>query len=114
MEKKEFLDLGSILDVVKNAHNQLNIPYIEVRQIFLINEELCDEFVGCCAYLNNELVSLDGDNYSLKDKYHKWETWEFDNETLVEKIDGSLIYKTKRGDVGLTVWFCDVDKKVFE
>lgn len=40
-----------------------------------------DCFIGCCKYINDELISLDGDTYSLKDQILKYEI--DDNELTV-------------------------------
>lgn len=43
-----------------------------------------DIFIGCCKYINGELISLDGDNYSLKDNILKYEIDEDDLTVWVE------------------------------
>lgn len=62
-----------LIDIIKENGNR-NIPYIEYRSVFEIEEQDYDLFVGLCEYKDNELISLDGDSYSLESEigYHEW------------------------------------------
>ena len=39
-----------------------------------------DTLFGYCHYIDGELIPDDGDSYSLKDKFYKYELTEYDNE----------------------------------
>ena len=54
-----------------------------------------DDFFGCCSYdsKNKVLSSLDGDSYSLDNKYAEYEEWTDNREHFVDK-----------GELVLTVW----------
>ncbi len=70
--------------------------FIEVRTIIsgIDNEDDMDILYGMCSYIDNKLETLDGDDYSLDDKYNKWELWTRKNDANEE-------------EKCLTVWFID-------
>lgn len=64
-------------DVIKNVNPQgpLVICYrtvVEVENFPSGAVEKIDFFAGICQYENGELLSLDGDNYSLDDEIYKY------------------------------------------
>lgn len=62
-----------LIDIIKKNGNR-NIPYIEYRSVIDLGEQDFDLFVGLCEYKDNELISLDGDSYSLESEisYYEW------------------------------------------
>ena len=52
----------------------LDKPYdiIECRCRWMENGGICDELFGFCKWDGENLISLDGDSYSLDDLYVKW------------------------------------------
>lgn len=78
----EGLPLRDILEKFGNR----DYEYIQFRCLWRCDGCDYDEYFGCCSYKNGELIPLDGDSYSLDDKYIRAEEGEFE------------------GGVGLTVW----------
>lgn len=62
-----------LIDIIKENGNK-DIPYIEYRDMIEVDGKEVDVFVGMCEYKDGELISLDGDNYSLESEigYHEW------------------------------------------
>lgn len=65
----------------------LNKPYeyITYRTIINIDGVPSDEFIGCCKYDGKNLISLDGDTYSLEDEIEKYKIR--DDELIVWEKD---------------------------
>lgn len=63
-------------EVIKQVEDSLqNMPYSKINIAYRqyvpeIVEK--DVFIGACDYENGELISLDGDNYSLEDEISDW------------------------------------------
>lgn len=55
----------TLYDIVKGK----DFPEIEVR---LYEPDGTDGLFGFCSYINGELISLDGDSYSLDEEIDKW------------------------------------------
>lgn len=61
---------GITLKEILSCYDNKNFETIECRCVWYDeNDEFFDELFGFCQYKNGELISLDGDSYSLDDLY---------------------------------------------
>lgn len=83
------MTLGNILNhYVKDGTD----VYIPITYRTIITSSGDDVFAGFCRYENGELISEDGDNYSLEDEIIKYEM------KLDNSINGTM-------QMHLTVWY---------
>ena len=83
------MTLGNILNhYVKNGTD----VYIPITYRTIIASDGTDVLAGFCRYENGELISEDGDNYSLEDEIIKYEM------KLDNNINGTM-------QMHLTVWY---------
>ena len=66
-----FCEEGKPLREIVEGKNYPTIMYREMLPIDLFEGE--DTLYGYCSYVDGELTSLDGDDYSLDDMIWKWE-----------------------------------------
>lgn len=80
------IKLKSILDY----YNNQDFDEIELRCKWKdLDGTDYDKLIGFCQYKNGELISLDGDDYSLNDLYVEWRI---------------VTFGKKNSKVGLIVW----------
>ncbi len=85
----------SLREIIEKLGNK-SYKFIECRCKWTDeNDKEHDDFFGCCSYdsENKALSSLDGDSYSLDNRYAEYEEWTDDGEDIAD--NGELI---------LTVW----------
>jgi len=83
------MTLGNILNhYVKDGAD----VYIPITYRTIITSDGTDVLAGFCRYENGELISEDGDNYSLEDEIIKYEM------KLDNSINGTM-------QMHLTVWY---------
>lgn len=68
------MTLGDVLQEYDNR----DFTIIEYRVIISIDSDDVDGIAGFCSYLNNELITLDNDTYSLDDEIVKHELYKDD------------------------------------
>lgn len=67
-------DTGMTLREIINEIGNPDYIEIEVRCKYSIGYDMEeDDFIGMCEYKNGELISRDGDSYSLGDIYDEYE-----------------------------------------
>lgn len=74
MKRKE--DQLTLKEIIEQLGNK-SYPYIEVRYRWKESGKESDIFAGACSYDNKtgQLASIDGDSYSLYDRYIEWKEW---------------------------------------
>ena len=81
------IDSGQTLKQIIKSLGNKNYARIEFKSKYRQNGKMFDTFFGACSYENGELIPLDGDTYSLEDRYDEYKE-----------------YKNKFGQICLTVW----------
>lgn len=84
----------TLKEIIEQLGNK-SYPYIEVRYKWKESGKESDIFAGACSYDNKtgQLTSIDGDLYSLNDRYVGWKEWVDDD--YLESGEKQMI---------LTVW----------
>lgn len=87
------------MTTLKSLVKGKDYPIIEHRVLYEDNcYELSDDLFGFCGYINGELISYDGDSYSLDTICDEYEVWNIEKDWVFGD------YKYPAGTQALTIW----------